>query len=144
MADERAAAMTGRWIGVLFLIWNFIGIGAFAMQWTMDLDALAKTDPYQAKTFAEMPAWAWGAYGVAVAAGTLGALCLVLRRRWAVILSGVEVIAVLVQFGYTFLGTDLMAQKGPAETVPLPAAIIAIAIMQFFYARWIAGKGVLR
>ena len=143
MSNDTQSWMAARWVAVLFLLWNFIGIGAFVMQWTMDLNELAKTDPYQAKTFAEMPIWVWATYGVAVAAGTLGALCLVLRRKWALILSGLEVIAVLVQFGYTFFGTDLMAHKGLAETAPLPAAIILIAILQFFYARWLAGKGLL-
>lgn len=144
MANGAQSWLAARWVAVLFLLWNFIGIGAFVMQWTMDLTELAKTDPYQAQTFAQMPGWAWAAYAIAVAAGTLSALLLVLRHKAAVLLAGVEVIAVLVQFGYTFFGTDLMTQKSAAETVPLPAAIIIIAILQFFYARWLAGKGVLR
>lgn len=135
--------LASRWTAALFLLWNLVGLAAFATQWTMDLAALAKTDPYQAKTFAEMPAWAWAAYAIAVTAGTLGAIALLLRRKWAVLLSGIEVIAVIVQFGYTFGMTDLMAVKSAAETVPLPAAIIVIAILQFFYARWMAGKGLL-
>lgn len=143
MSNGTQSSLTARWVAALFLLWNFIGIGAFAMQWTMDLNELAKTDAYQAETFRNMPGWAWTTYGIAVAAGTLGALCLLLRRSWAIVLSGIEVIAVLVQFGYTFFGTDLMAHKGLAETAPLPAAIILIAILQFFYARWLARKGLL-
>ncbi|MBO9671772.1 MAG: sugar transporter, partial [Sphingobium sp.] len=79
-----------------------------------------------------MPGWAWGAYAIAVVAGLLSAMCLVLRNKWAVALSAVEVIAVLIQFGYTFFGTDLMQHKSAAETVPFPAVIILIAIAQFF------------
>ncbi len=58
-----------------------------------------------------MPSWAWAIYAVAVAAGTLGALCLLLRSKGRVAPPGIEVIAVLIQFGYTFFGTDLMAHK---------------------------------
>jgi hypothetical protein len=143
MIDTSKSWLTARWVAVLFLLWNFAGIGAFAMQWSLDLTELAKTDPYQAKTFAEMPSWAWATYAVAVASGTLSGLCLVLRRKWAVVLAGIEVIAVLIQFGYTFFGTDLMQHKSLAETVPLPAAIILIAILQLFYARWLAARGAL-
>jgi len=143
MTDTSQNWLAARWVAVLFLLWNFAGIGAFVMQWTMDLAELAKTDPYQAHTFAQMPGWAWGTYAIAVVAGTLSALCLVLRRKWAIALAAVEVIAVLVQFGYTFFGTDLMAVKSAAETVPFPAVIILLAILQFFYARWLAGKGLL-
>jgi hypothetical protein len=143
MSNGAQSWLSARWVAVLFLLWNFIGIGAFVMQWNLDLTALAKTDPYQAKTFAEMPGWAWATYAVAVVAGTLSGICLVLRRWAAVILAGIEVIAVIIQFGYTFFGTDLLSHKSMAETVPLPAAIIIIAILQFFYARWLAAKGVL-
>jgi hypothetical protein len=143
MSDTSKNWLTARWVAVLFLLWNFAGIGAFVMQWTLDLVELAKTDPYQAKTFAEMPSWAWATYAIAVASGTLSGLCLVLRRRAAVILAGIEVIAVLVQFSYTFFGTDLMQHKSLAETVPLPAAIILIAILQFFYSRWLVSNAVL-
>lgn len=114
MSNQTQTWLSARWVSVLFLLWNFIGIGAFVMQWTMDLSELAKTDPYQAETFRDMPGWAWATYGIAVATGTLGALCLLLRRSWAVFLSGIEVIAVLIQFGYTFFGTDLAALKGLA------------------------------
>ena len=136
-------SMTGRWVAVLFLLWNVVGVGAFAMQWNLDLAELANTDPYQAKTFAEMPGWAWASYAVAVAAGTLSPLALLMRRKWAVTLAGIEVIAVLIQFGYTFFGTDLVQHKSLAEIVLLPAAIILIAILQFFYARWLAARRVL-
>ncbi|MBO9581108.1 MAG: sugar transporter [Sphingobium sp.] len=143
MSNGSQSWLTARWVAALFLLWNVVGVSAFVMQWSMDLTELAKTDPYQARTFAEMPNWAWATYAVAVMAGTLGALCLLLRRRLAVLLSAIEVIAVLIQFGYTFFGTDLMAHKGLSETAPLPAAIILIAILQFFYARWLAGKDIL-
>ncbi len=65
-------------IGILLLLWNLMGIGAFIMQYSADLNQLAKTDPYAAKIFAAMPAWAWVAYAVAVGAGRLGAILLLL------------------------------------------------------------------
>lgn len=143
MPETTTSWLTGRWIAVLFLLWNLIGISMFVMQWTQDLTELAKVDPYQAKTFADMPGWAWAVYCIAVVAGTLGALCLVLRRKAAVVLAGIEVIAVLIQFGYTFGGTDLIAERGLATTAPLPAVIILIAVLQFFYARWLAARNLL-
>ena len=67
-------------IAIGLLIWNLIGVAAFAMQYGADLGALAKSDPYTARIFAEMPGWAWAAYAVAVGAGTGGALLLLLRN----------------------------------------------------------------
>lgn len=130
-------------IALVLLLWNLIGVAAFAMQYTADLEALAKSDPYTARIFAGMPGWAWAAYAVAVGAGTLGAMLLLMRKAAAVGLFLLSVIAVLVQFGYSFLGTDLLAVKGAGAAV-FPAVILAIAVGQWLYARRCRVKGVLR
>ena len=130
-------------IAIGLLIWNLIGVAAFAMQYGADLAHLAKSDPYTAPIFAEMPGWAWAAYAVAVGAGTVGALLLLLRKAAAVALFALSLAAVVVQFGYSFLGTDLWAVKGAGAAV-FPAVIIAIAVGQLLYAAGLRAKGVLR
>lgn len=130
-------------IGILLLLWNLMGVAAFVMQYTADLTVLARTDPTTAQAFAAMPGWVWGAYGVAVGAGTLGAMLLLMKKAVAATLFLVSLIAVIVQFGYTFLGTDLLAIKG-ATSAALPALIIIVAIVQLLHARSLVARGVLR
>jgi hypothetical protein len=108
-----------------------IGVVAFVAQSTADLTALAKTDPYQAKIWSDMPRWAWLAYGIAVACGLVSAINLLLRRKHAVTLSVVGVIAVLVQFAYTFFLTDVLAVRGPSSIL-FPLVIILLAIAQLW------------
>jgi len=132
-----------RWPALLFLLWNLLGCAMFAMQSMQDLDALARTDPLQAQIWRAMPIWAWIAYLVAVLAGALGAVALLLRSRLAILLSLLCVVAVLVQFSYTFLMTDLLALRG-AATLILPGIIILIAIAQLLYARSLGARGALR
>jgi len=131
------------WPALLLLLWNLLGCAMFVMQSTQDLEALARTDPLQAQIWRAMPPWAWIAYLVAVGAGLLGAIALVLRNRFAVPLAVICLAAVLIQFGWTFFGTDLLALRG-ASTFVLPGIIIAIAIAQLVYARQLARCGVLR
>lgn len=130
-------------IAFVLLIWNLIGVAAFITQYSADLSKLAQTDPYTARIFMEMPAWAWIAYAVAVGAGTLGAILLLFRKAAAVWLFLLSVIAVILQFGHSFLGTDMLAVKG-LSTVIFPAFILIIAVGQLLYARRLAAKGVLR
>lgn len=131
-------------IAILFLIWNLIGLASFVTQYMMDLTALAKTDPYTAKVFAAMPGWLWLVFAVAVLAGTGGAIALLLRRQIAVRLFLLSLVAVVVQFGYTFLGTDLIVVKGVLVATAFPIMIFVIAIVQWRYAAAQAAKGVLR
>ncbi|MBG6119678.1 MULTISPECIES: sugar transporter [unclassified Sphingobium] len=130
-------------IAIVLLLWNLMGLAAFAMQYTADLTELAKSDPVTAQAFAAMPAWVWIAYAIAVGAGTLGAILLLMKKAAAASLFLLSLIAVVVQFGYTFLGTDLLALKGPS-VIAFPAFIVVMAIIQLLYARNLVGKGVLR
>ncbi len=132
-----------RWVAALFFLWSLAGLAAFVMQWTMDLTELAKTDPYQADAFRAMPAWVWATYAVAVLSAVLGALLLLLRRKGAVALSAIEVIAVIVQFGYTLGATDLVEKKGFAAAAGFPLVIFGLALLQLLYARWMASRGFL-
>ena len=130
-------------IAIVLLLWNLMGLAAFAMQYTADLTELAKSDPVTAQAFAAMPAWVWIAYAIAVGAGTLGAVLLLMKKATAASLFLLSLIAVVVQFGYTFLGTDLLALKGPS-VIAFPAFIVVMAIIQLLSARNLVGKGVLR
>lgn len=130
-------------IAIVLLLWNLMGLAAFAMQYTADLTELAKSDPVTAQAFAAMPAWVWIAYAIAVGAGTLGAVLLLMKKAAAASLFLLSLIAVVVQFGYTFLGTDLLALKGPS-VIAFPAFIVVMAIIQLLYARHLVGKAMLR
>ncbi|UZW53845.1 sugar transporter [Sphingobium sp. JS3065] len=132
-----------RAIGILLLLWNLLGVAAFIMQYSADLDRLAKTDPYTARIFAAMPGWVWATYAVAVGAGALGAILLLLHKAAAAPLFLLSIIAVIVQFGYNFLYTDLLAVKGPTAAI-FPAVILIIAIFQWRYASRLIAKGILR
>lgn len=130
-------------IGIIFLLWNLMGDAAYLMQVTQNLSELAKTDPYQARIFSVMPQWAWAAYAVAVWGGTLATILLLMKRRTAVPLYALSVVAIVVQFGYTFLATDILAVKGWSTTI-FPLFIFAMGVAQLLYARSLAAKGILK
>ncbi|HEX7782267.1 MAG TPA: sugar transporter [Sphingobium sp.] len=130
-------------IGIIFLVWNLMGDAAYLMQVTMNLSDLAKTDPYTARIFAQMPQWAWAAYAVAVWGATLATILLLMKRKLAVPLYALSLAAIIVQFGYSFLGTDMLAVKGPL-TAAFPLMIFVIGIIQYLYARSLARKGIIK
>lgn len=131
------------WPALVFLVWTCLGLFAFVMQSNQNLADLARTDPLQAKIWSDMPQWAWISYGIAVGAGVAGAIALLLRLKAAVWLAAICIIAVIVQFSYTFLMTDLLALKGWSSTL-FPLFILVMAIAQLLYARSLKAKGALR
>jgi hypothetical protein len=132
-----------RWVmiaSIALMLWNFIGIGAFIAQWQTAATGLDSLPPAQAAMWRAMPGWAWAAYGVAVGAGALGALGLVLKKAWAVPLFAISLVAVFIQFFNAFVLQDGVATVG-AGALALPLVIIAISIVQVWLARqWQAAR----
>ncbi len=123
----------------LFLIWNLLGIFAFVAQSWMAFPGLSQIDPYQASL---MPRWLWMLYALAIAASTVGAVALMRRRRSALLLSAIGLLAFLVQFIWVFFASDLLAARGPSGAL-LPIAIAVIAAAQLLYARFLRRKRML-
>ena len=137
--DISAAPKWLLWVGILFLLWNLMGIGAFASQWTMSDADVAALPQVQRDLWVSMPGWAWVAYAIGVGVGTLGAIGLLLRKWWAPLAFALSLIAVLVQFSYPFL----FAQQAQADMAMLafPIFIVVMAIIQWQLSRAWQRKG---
>ncbi len=85
---------------------------------------------------AALPVWFTPVYAVAVLGGLFGSIALLLRSRHATPLYIASLAGVIVQFGYVFLATGLLAHKGAAATVPFPLFIVAVAAVQIWLSRF--------
>lgn len=129
-----------RVVAVLLLLWNLLGLWMCYSQYTMSPDDLARLPEAQRQLMEASPAWLWIAYAVAVVAGSLGALMLVLHKRAALSLLWVSLVAVVVQFGYWLFPGGAMELLGAAAALPMPIMVTVIALLQV----WLARKGIAR
>ena len=127
------------WAGIAFLLWNLMGIGAFASQWSMSDADVAALPQVQRDLWVSMPGWAWVAYGIGVGVGTLGAIGLLLRKWWAPLAFALSLIAVLVQFSYPFLFAQ--QAQGDMAMLAFPIFIVVMAIIQWQLSRAWQRKG---
>src|SRR5216684_7057035 len=90
-------------IGAVTLVWNVIGVINFFMQ--MNADALASFPESHRAIVVGRPAWATGAFAIAVFGGALGCLLLLLRKPAAYYSFIASLLGVIVQiipsFGMT-------------------------------------------
>ena len=77
--------------------------------------------------------WATGAYALAVFGGSLGAVAMLLRKRWAVPLFAVSLLAIVVQMTHALFMTGALAVLGPQAAI-MPAVVTAIAAFLLWYA----------
>lgn len=127
----------------LALLWEGMGCYAYLMQVTMNAKDLAQLPEGQRQMWEAMPIWVVGAYAVAVWAGLLGAVALLMRRQWAKPMFLLSLIGVLIQFGWAFLVAGA-AEKIGTGAYALPAAIIAIAVLLVWFSSMAANRAWLR
>jgi hypothetical protein len=126
---------------VILLLWAIAGVAAFAAHVFAGETMAAEQGAWDLAYFRALPAWFVWVYGSATLVGLAGAVALLMRSRDAVMAYVVSLIAVLIQFGYVFLGTDLVAHKGAAATVPFPAFIVLMGAVQIAMARKAVRRG---
>lgn len=119
------------------LVWNLLGLLAFVMQVRMSPAQVAALPAAERAVYAATPAWITAAFALAVAAGVLGSIGLLLRQRWAVAAFTVSLLALIVQIAGGYLVTPLWQATGASGAV-LPALLLVIAVVLLRYARGVA------
>ncbi len=124
------------------LVWNLIGFASFAMQMVATPEQMAQMYPTEAQqAFVNgVPGWATAAYALAVIAGVLACVALLMRKSVAKILFGLSIAGVVVQNGYGFILANGVEVFGPAATA-LPVLVIVIGVGLLFYTRHAESKG---
>jgi hypothetical protein len=127
----------------LAVLWEAMGCFAFFMQTRMGPAEFERMPPAQAEIIKAIPSWVTAVYALAVLSGFLAASGLLLRSRFARPLAFVSLAAIVVQFGWTFLGSPVLRVMGPSSTI-FPAVIFALgALLAWFTGvalrrRWLA------
>jgi hypothetical protein len=121
-------------IGGAALVWNLIGLVAYISSVTISPEAMAKMTMEQQAFYSETPTWATAAFALAVNAGVLGSLFLLLRKSWAVPMFVLSLVAIIAQNIDAFILRDAYSLSG-INGVILPALIFAVAVALVIYSR---------
>jgi hypothetical protein len=143
MNDQSAVPKWFYVIGAVSLIWNLLGVSAYIMDVTRSDAALAAMPEAERLLYETVPAWATGAFALAVFGGALGCVALLLRQRWAVWAFAVSLIGVCVQMFHAFFMTNSFEVFGPGGAI-MPVMVLVIAIALLLAARKWAQRGWLR
>ena len=133
---------TSFWIiGGIFLLWNFFGLMIYYDQVTMSPEVLADNFNAAQQEFLEnMPLWATSAYAIAVTAGVIASLLLLVRNALALPVYVVSFAGVLVQDLNSFVLSDGLAVWG-SSALYLPTLVIILCIIEIWYSRSAKAKG---
>jgi len=122
-----------------FLVWNIIGLLFYYQQMTLTPEMIESMDPGVAAFMEATPVWANAGYAIAVNAGVVGSILLLLRKSWAFHLYVFSFLGVLVQDLDAFVLRDVAGVFGNFAYY-LPSVVIIICIVELWYTRSVANR----
>lgn len=131
-------------VGVLAALWNGFGCFDYFMTQTQREDWFAQMGmtAEQVVYFDAMPAWTHAAWAIGVWGGLLGAVLLLLRRKWALPVFVASFLGWAAGAVYAFALSDGMEAMG--SMWPMQIVIGAACVFFIWYAWTMGRKRVLR
>ena len=124
-------------ISVLALFWNGLGVMAYlGKAFATDEMIAAMPEEARAEFLMEFPACYTAAFALAVFCGALGALSLLLRKKWAHILFVLSAIGAIVQHFYLFRNVEMTGQQ-----IVMPVLVILVCVFLIYFAKNSTKKG---
>jgi hypothetical protein len=130
-------------ISVLALAWNITGVHGYISQ---AYKTSAFTDAYtadQIEVMTNLPAWYTALFAIAVFAGVIGCLFLLLRKKTARLLLIISFISATAQMTYFLFIADLKGIDFSANQI-MAYVIIAFALFLVWFANYATNKEWLR
>lgn len=127
-------------IALLALLWNAFGVFDYWMTSTGNEEYLKEYDPKMIEWILGFPAWRKILWMASVAAGLIGAVALVLRKRVASLLFLFNFVTLLAGFvGHDILMANGIEMYGP---LGLGMSMVIVAVSGFFW--WWANRAATR
>lgn len=127
-------------IAVLALLWNFMGIFQFIGPIFFPEAIFEGYSQEAIDMFKSFPSWYTVVFGIATISGLLASIMLLMRKKIAVFLFLVSMIAVFIVEGYYIFGTKATEVLGQAA-IYMPIFVIICSIFLYFYSKGAARKG---
>ena len=144
MPEETTTKVsTAFWvIAGLLAVWNLSGLYMYYQMsiTTPEQLQVAGYSAVQIEHILGTPAWAHSAYAIAVNAGVLGVIFLLLRKAWAIPMFVLSLIGALLQ------DLDAYVLRGALEHfeavwLVIPITVIVICVFEIWYSRAAKAKG---
>lgn len=119
-------------IAIIALIWNAMGVMAYLVEAFMTDEMRALLPEAEQAMYASKPAWATGAFAIAVFAGLLGSLALVMRKKWARPLFLISFVGIVAHTAYILFVSGIVEANGwGVAAMPLMVLIIGIFLIMY-------------
>jgi hypothetical protein len=125
-------------ISIIALLWHLMGVNAYLQQAYRTDAFTSMLNADQLSAINDMPAWVTGAFAVAVFAGALGCIALLLRKKWARTIFSLSLLGVVIQMIHHLLISNYNELFGPPI---MPSLAIIVLLFLIWYSKRANAKG---
>jgi FtsH-binding integral membrane protein len=133
-------------IAAFFLVWNILGLLSFVGHMFMmnAPEEIAKLPATEQALYNSYPTWTIVVFALAVFTGLLASILLLAKKKSAVLLAKISLVAVLVQMSHNIFLTESIEVYGMVKALMMPILVILFAFLLLFYSRGAEGRGILK
>ncbi|GMN11969.1 hypothetical protein MTsPCn9_32710 [Croceitalea sp. MTPC9] len=122
-------------VSIIALLWNLTGVFNYLMQAYLPIEQLEAMSQAERELYEGQPAWVTGAFAVAVFAGTIGCIALLIRKKWARPVLILSLISSISLFSYTLFISNTIEVYGIVHAIIMPILVVLIGIYLVFFAK---------
>ena len=111
-------------ISIFFLLWNIMGVFSFLAHTLISNEALAELSTDERALYGEYPLWTTIVFAIAVIAGMIGAIGLVLKKKWSKTAFVISLLAIIPQMIQNVFFTNSIEVYGVVEAVTMPVLVV--------------------
>lgn len=130
-------------IGVVSLLWNGMGVNYYLQSAFKTEMSTAGLNQGQIDLMESMPAWYTALFAIAVFAGAIGSITLLMKKKIAVPLFMVSFIAAFINQIYWLFGTNAVEVFSDQMPYVMPVLVVIIGAFLIWYSKKQKAKHVL-
>ena len=121
-------------IGIVAFVWNCFGVLAYLSSVYMTDEVRALLPENQQTYIANTPTWVTAIFAIAVFSGVIGSLLLLLKKKIAIPVFLLSLIAVIIQMLYSFIILNAFEVFGISNLI-MSVLVIIIAVFLYGYSK---------
>ena len=134
MIHEKSKIPTWFWVvAVFFLLWNIMGVFSFLAHTFISNEALAELSSNERELYSDYPLWTTIVFAIAVSFGMIGAIGLILRKKWSKVAFIISLFAIIPQMIHTIFYTKSIEVYGTVEAVTMPALVVVFGLFLVWF-----------
>lgn len=127
-------------IAIIALLWNIMGVLSFFMHVFMPDEAIAALPEKEQALYGEYPLWTNIVFALATIAGLLGAIGLVMKKKWSKPFFILSLLAVIPQMIHNVFFTTSIEVYGIAQAVTMPVLVVVFAVVFVWFSAFASKK----